>query len=187
MLLLNWKKISFREWPYMLHPRPVAIIASSYNGKVSAMPASWIMPVSRDPPVVAVAISKKRFTYELIAGSREFSVNILPKDFLDKIHYLGCVSGREEPDKIAKAGLTIAKGRKIGSPVILESLAIAECTLWKNIEAGDHNIVVGRIVEIYAKPEFDIFNEEVFEKTSLHVGRNVYTYPVSKKIIVGET
>jgi len=183
---LGWKKISFREWPYILHPRPVVIIASEYNGKVSAMPASWTMPVSRESPVIAVAISKKRFTYELIIKSHEFSVNILSRDLLGKIHYLGCVSGRDEPDKIAKAGLTITKGRKINSPIVLESLAVAECTLWKNIEAGDHNIVVGRVAEAYAKPEFDIFSEKIFEKTPLHVGRNVYTYPISKKIIVGE-
>ena len=183
---MEWKKISFEEWPYILHPRPVAIIASEYDGKVSAMPASWIMPVSRDPPVVAMAISKKRFTYELIIKSREFSVNILSRDLLDKIHYLGCVSGRDEPNKIARAGLTVVKGRKISSPIILKSLAVAECILWNNIEAGDHNIVVGKIVETYAKPEFNVFDEKVFNKVPLHVGRNVYTYPVERKFLVEE-
>ncbi len=181
-----WKKISFKEWPYILHPRPVAIIASGYSGRVSAMPASWITPVSRNPPVVAVAISKKRFTYELIIKSHEFSVNILPKEFMEKIHYLGCVSGREEPNKIAKTKLTVVKGRRINSPIILESLAIAECFLWKNIEAGDHNIIVGRIVETYAKQEFNVFNEEIFEKILLHVGRNIYTHPTGMKIVANE-
>jgi len=183
---LNWKNISFHEWPYILHPRPVVVVASEYGGKLSAMAASWVTPVSRNPPVVAVAIAKKRLTYELIVKSREFSVNLLPLNLLEKIHFLGSVSGRELPNKIEEAKLTITKGRKVKVPIILESLAIVECVLWKNVEAGDHNIVVGKIVEVYAKPEFNVFKEETIRKIPLHVGRNVYTHPLSKTIIMEE-
>ena len=80
-----WRRISSREWPYILHPRPVAIVASRFKNKLSAMAASWVMPVSREPPIVAAAIAKTRFTYELIVKSKEFSLNILPKEHLSKI------------------------------------------------------------------------------------------------------
>jgi len=181
-----WRRISFREWPYILHPRPVIIIASRFKNKFTAMAASWIMPVSRDPPVVAVAIAKTRFTYELIVRSKEFSLNLLSKEYLSKIHFLGTVSGRDFADKISAAGLTMIKAKKIRSPIILESLAIAECVLLKDIEAGDHNIIVGRVVEAYARREFDISDREILEKIPLHIRSNKYTNPLGKIFEVKE-
>ncbi|RLG75308.1 MAG: flavin reductase family protein [Thermoprotei archaeon] len=179
-----WRKISFREWPYILHPRPVTIVASKFKNKLSAMAASWTMPVSRKPPVVAVAIAKNRFTYELIIKSKEFSLNLLPKEYLEKIQFLGTVSGREFVNKIEAANLTMASAKRIGSPIILESLAILECILRKDIESGDHNIIVGEIIEVYARKEFNILNEETIRRIPLHVRSNKYTSPIGEIIEV---
>jgi len=150
------------------------------------MAASWVMPVSREPPIVAVAIAKTRFTYELIVKSKEFSLNILPKEHLSKIHFLGTVSGRDFANKISAAGLTMTKAKKISSPTILESLAGAECILLRDIEAGDHNIVVGKVVEAYARREFDILNREILGKIPLHIRSNKYTNPLGEVFEVRE-
>lgn len=179
---MSWKNIGFKEWPYILHPRPVILVASEFNGKVNVMAASWTMPISRSPPYVAIAISKRRFTYELIIKSKTFSLNILPKKYLSSIHFLGSVSGKEVPDKIVKAKLTYTKGRRLGVPIILESLVVAECTLWKDIEAGDHNVVIGKIEDIYAKPDYELFRSDLITEIPLHVGRNKYTYCVGEII-----
>ena len=90
-----WVRLSYKEWYYMLHPRPVVIVASKFKDRLSAMAASWAMPVSRKPPIVATAIARTRYTYELIIESKEFSINLLPKEHLSKIHFLGTVSGRD--------------------------------------------------------------------------------------------
>ena len=181
-----WRRISSREWPYILHPRPVTIVASRFRDKLTAMAASWTMPVSREPPVVAAAIAKTRYTYELIIKSKEFSINLLPKEHLSKIHFLGTVSGRDFANKISAAGLTMTKAKKISSPIILESLAVTECVLLKDIEAGDHNIVVGKVVEAYARREFDILNREILGKIPLHIRSNKYTNPLGEVFEVKE-
>lgn len=179
-----WRRIGFREWPYILHPRPVTIVASRFKNKLSAMAASWTMPVSRKPPVVAIAIAKNRFTYELIIKSREFSLNLLPKEYIEKIQFLGTVSGRELANKIEAANLTMANAKRISSPIILESLAVLECVLRKDIEFGDHNIIVGEIVEAYVRKEFNILNEETIKRIPLHIRSNKYTSPVGEIIEV---
>jgi len=181
-----WRRISSREWPYILHPRPVTIVASRFKDKLTAMAASWVMPVSREPPIVAVAIAKTRFTYELIVRSKEFSLNILPKEYLSKIHFLGTVSGRDFANKISAAGLTMTEAKKISSPIISESLAVAECILLRDIEAGDHDIIVGKVVEAYARREFDILNREILEKIPLHIRSNKYTNPLGEVFEVKE-
>jgi len=150
------------------------------------MAASWVMPVSREPPIVAVAIAKTRFTYELIVRSKEFSLNILPKEYLSKIHFLGTVSGRDFANKISAAGLTMTEAKKISSPIISESLAVAECILLRDIEAGDHDIIVGKVVEAYARREFDILNREILEKIPLHIRSNKYTNPLGEVFEVKE-
>lgn len=169
-----WKPISVYDWPYILHPRPVVIVAARWKDKYSAMAASWVMPVSRKPPIVTVAITNKRYTYELITKSKEFTINLLSKKYLDKIHFLGSVSGRDYKDKIRAAGLTIANAKKISAPIISESLAVAECKLLKTVEAGDHDLFLGEIIEVYGKTSYDI------SEVPLHVKRNKYTYSISK-------
>ena len=181
---MSWKSVGLKEWPYVLHPRPVVLVVSEFEGRVNAMAASWTMPISRSPPYIAVAISKRRLTYELIIKSKKFSINVLPKKYLDKIHFLGSVSGKNVPDKIEKAKLTYEKGRKLGIPVISESFVVAECTLWRDIEAGDHNIIIGRIEDIYAKRDYEFFRSEIIKEIPLHVGRNKYTYCVGEIITI---
>ncbi|MCD6488355.1 MAG: flavin reductase [Desulfurococcales archaeon] len=49
-----------RENYYVLHPRPVYLIVTRRKqGGYNVMAASWVMPVSEEPPLVALAISKE--------------------------------------------------------------------------------------------------------------------------------
>ncbi|MEM4789302.1 MAG: flavin reductase family protein, partial [Ignisphaera sp.] len=130
-------------WNYILHPRPVVIVISGDWVEYSAMAASWVMPVSRRPPIVAIAIARSRYTYELILKYREFSLCVLDSKHAAQVHKLGTVSGRNIKDKIGYVGLTKARSSKIRAPIIKESLAVAECVLKNAVEAGDHDIVIG--------------------------------------------
>lgn len=149
-----WVDVNLRDrWYYVLYPRSVAVVSASYGGSESAMPASWCTPVSRDPPIVAVAISPKRYTYELIKASKEFAISVFDYRYLKEVNYLGSVSGRRVPDKVLKSGLTKVAGRVVKAPVFKEASGVLECKLYKDIEAGDHNLVVGEVVVAYAKGE----------------------------------
>ncbi len=166
-------------WIYILHPRPVAVVVSGTWDRYSAMPASWIMPVSRKPPMLAIAIAKSRYTYELIKEFREFAVCILSSASYRAVHFMGTVSGREISDKIRAAGLTKVNAKKIRAPIIGESLAVAECELVNDIEAGDHNIIVGKVLEVYRRSDIEVHNPSSY-RALLHIGRNLYTEPSEK-------
>jgi len=160
---------------YMLHPRPAVVIVAGDWEDYSAMAASWIMPVSRRPPLLAVAVSPRRYTYTHISRTGGFAVCVLPLSHLKALHFLGTVSGREVRDKIAAAGLTKVRAKRIGCPVIGESIAVAECRVLKDMEAGDHRLIVGEVLEYYVKQGAEPPNPRSYS-IPLHVQRNLYTY-----------
>ncbi len=147
------------------------------------MAASWVSPVSRNPPILSVAIARTRHTYNYIVKHREFAICILPSDLVKKIHFLGTVSGREVRDKIATAGLTKTRARKIGCPVIEESIAVLECKLFTTILAGDHDLVLGEVIEAYAKEGIEPPNPAKYP-IPMHVGGDRYTTPSTNVIEV---
>lgn len=161
----------------VLHPKLVALIACyDKDGIPNAMTAAWISPVSVSPPLIVVSIAPKRYTYELIKKAKVFSVNIPPFELMNKVHQVGTISGRDVKNKLKKIGLTVIKGRKLNVPIIKECIAFLECKLWRDVPAGDHNLVIGEIVDAYAKN--GIFDKMYnIDKVSLlyHLGGNNYT------------
>ena len=178
-----WTSIDMTgRWYYVLYPRPVVVVSSAYRGLESALAASWCTPVSRNPPLVAISIAPSRFTYELIIGSKEFAVNVLDYKYYREVSYLGAVSGRDVKDKIVKAGLTKVKAKKINVPVIAEATAVLECKLYDKVEAGDHVLVIGEVVEAYAKKPLQGIPDIKEYKSLLQVAGLTYT-TITDKVV----
>jgi len=130
----------------LLHPRPVYIIGSGKFGReANLMAASWVIPVSEEPPKVVISIDRENYTYELIEKYGEFTVNVVEENYLDKIWFLGTTSGRDI-DKVAKVGLTVAKGRKVDAPIIKEAIGIIEAKVSEKIDVGECRLYIGDIV-----------------------------------------
>lgn len=159
----------------LLHPKIVVLLISvNRAGAVNGMPAAWVTPLSRNPPLVGASIAPTRYTYGFLKDSGEFTLNVMSKDYVRTINFLGTVSGREK-DKLSECGLTLRASRRVKAPHVLEALAVLECVVYKEVEAGDHSFFMGRVVDAYVKP--DIF-DEVYNprraKLLLHSGGNIY-------------
>jgi len=136
----------------LLHPRPVYIIGSGrFGGEANLMAASWVMPVSEEPPKVVISIDRENYTYELIEKYGEFTVNVVEENYLDKIWFLGTTSGRDI-DKVAKVGLTVVKGRKVDAPIIKEAIGIIEAKVSEKIDVGECRLYIGDVVYAEANP-----------------------------------
>ncbi|MCD6368313.1 MAG: flavin reductase family protein [Thermoproteales archaeon] len=137
----------------LLHPRPAYIIgAGRFDEVVNFMAASWVTPVSEEPPRVVVAVGVDSFTNELIKKYREFTVNIYPIERIDDVYFLGSTSGWEI-NKVEKLGLKVGEGEKVKAPVLLDSLAFLECKLVLEVESGDTTIFIGEVVNVKASKE----------------------------------
>jgi len=170
-------KVSREYGHRLIHPKPaILVISRSLDGRVNAMTAAWSTPLSWDPPLVCVSISPKRYTHKLIKESREFTLNVLGADLVKEADYFGTVSGRDV-DKFKERKLTLLESKKVKTPHLAEALAVLECSLYKEVEAGDHTIFIGLVEEAYVKPGLmkDSRYDPRKAKILMHLGDDYYT------------
>jgi flavin reductase (DIM6/NTAB) family NADH-FMN oxidoreductase RutF len=160
---------------HLIHPKPAVIVISvDKSGMANGMTAAWTTPLSSSPPLIGVSISPRRYTYELVKSSGEFTINVLDRRYARQVHFVGTVSGRGR-DKLAEAGFTLRKSKKVKPPHIGEALAVLECAVEKGVEAGDHVFFIGRVLEAYAKPDvFDGIYRPEKAKILMHLGEAYY-------------
>ncbi len=132
-------------WPM----RHFLITCGDIEGKSNIIAVSFCMPVSREPSLIACAIGKGAYSCKLIESTKEFIVNIPPKELKPKIYYCGSHSGYQV-DKFKETGLTLQPARKLRVPIINECIAHMECKVKQEIETGDKNLFIGEVIEAYA-------------------------------------
>ena len=87
------------------YPQPVFIIGTyDETGKPDAMNAAW-GGISEENEV-SICISEDHKTTENVLLKKAFTVSMGTADQLVACDYVGIVSGKKEPDKVAKAGWT---------------------------------------------------------------------------------
>ena len=108
---------------------PVAIVANSFAS------------VSLDPPLVLWSPAKSSRRFEHFAGSRRFAVHVLAADQRD-------ICAAIIKSKTAIKNVPTHKSH-CGMPIIEGALATFECNLEATHDAGDHVIVVGRVMKAH--------------------------------------
>jgi flavin reductase (DIM6/NTAB) family NADH-FMN oxidoreductase RutF len=104
---------------------------------------AWIMSTSHDPELIAVSVSKARYTYECLTD--EFVINLPTKELVEQVWTVGTLSGRDT-NKFQVAGLTPIASDVVKPPRIAECLTHIECRIVNTIETGDHTIFIGEVV-----------------------------------------
>lgn len=138
---------------YVFHPRPVyLIVVQKPEGGYNVMAVSWATPVSEEPPLIAISVSREAYTNKLIREAREFTINIMGAENVDLVYKAGTVSGKEV-DKWSMLGLKPLKPLKISTPGIYGAYGVVECTLDNTVEAGESTIFIGRVVAVRVKED----------------------------------
>jgi len=130
------------------YPRTAAIITSRHGDKTNAMTAAWHTPVSFNPPLFAVALAPKRFSYKLIIASKEFAVNFMPASHAEAVAAVGGIGG-ENVDKLRSFRLSLDRPAKTLAPIIRAAYAAYECRLKDDYLCGDHRLLIGEIVAVH--------------------------------------
>ncbi len=137
------KEISEQTGAFYQHYPEVAVIVTAHAvGRNNAMAVAWHMPVSKKPPLSAVSISPKRFTYELILESGEFGVNFLPNEEAGLVAAVGGSKGKEI-DKFEAFKIKTDKPLKTAVPILKSAYAAYECKVVYDRLYGDHRLIVG--------------------------------------------
>lgn len=117
------KDFGIKTW---LMPMPVLMIATyGEDGTPNVMNAAW--GGTGGDELLAICIDSSHKTWANLEKRRAFTVSPGTEAQLKTCDHLGCVSGNQEPDKVAKAGWTVEKSPHVDAPRINELPLAFEC------------------------------------------------------------
>ena len=138
------------ELPYGLY-----IIGSTAGNDVNGMMADWVMQVSFEPRLLAVAMESDAHTLQNVRSSGAFTVNLLSEDQesmelaakFAQPYYDAKVQGRSRtaPEVHRKLEGVPYRRTERGCPVLEAAMAWLECEAERFIDTGDHSIVIATV------------------------------------------
>ena len=121
----------------------VHVIGVAHGDVRNAFTASWVVQVSFRPLLVALSINPAHASYPILARGRVFAINALRADQQALAKHFGTQSGRT----VDKLSSTPWRPGRTGAPLLLDALAYFECQVLSDVEAGDHRLVIGGVVD----------------------------------------
>lgn len=125
----------------------VAITAIDLDGTPAGMAVGTFTSVSLDPPLIAFLPDKTSTSYPKIREAGRFCVNVLAENQQAVCRAMAA----KGTDKFAEIDWSPAP--ITGSPVLDGTLVWIDCAIDATHEAGDHYIVIGRVLELDVRPE----------------------------------
>jgi flavin reductase (DIM6/NTAB) family NADH-FMN oxidoreductase RutF len=119
----------------------VTVITAVHDGSPVGLAVNSFTSISLEPPLVAFCAAKSSTTWPSIQAAGRFCVNILADDQED-VSRLFATRGA---DKFRGMGWRSAES---GSPILSGVLAWIDCRTEVEHDAGDHLIVVGRVLDL---------------------------------------
>jgi flavin reductase (DIM6/NTAB) family NADH-FMN oxidoreductase RutF len=122
----------------------VTVVSTELDGVEHAMTASAFTSVSLDPLLVLVCVDKEARFHDAVLASGVWGVSILS------------ASGRRAADWFATKGRPLVgqldqfpyhPGAATNAPLLDGALAWLECRNWAVYDGGDHDIVVGEVLD----------------------------------------
>jgi flavin reductase (DIM6/NTAB) family NADH-FMN oxidoreductase RutF len=121
----------------------VYVVGVAAEGRRNGFTAAWVMQVSFDPLLLALAINPTNASYPLLHAGGGFTISVLQQGQLELARRFGTGSGRNH-DKLA--GIRWRPGRN-GAPILEDALAYFDCELIESFRSGDHDLVLGRVID----------------------------------------
>lgn len=121
-------------------PTGVAVITTAASAEHHlGITVNSFTSVSLEPPLVLWCMDKKSDRYHAFTKARCYTVSILGTEHQDVSSRLAN-RGSHSLDGIA------LKATRLGPPALADALAIFECEAEAVHEAGDHAILIGRVI-----------------------------------------
>jgi flavin reductase (DIM6/NTAB) family NADH-FMN oxidoreductase RutF len=145
------------------YPTGVTIVTSTdRDGNPVGLTVNSFASVSLDPLLVLWSIDHRVTTLDAFKQAEGFAVHVLAADQKE----LCWAFAGKEPDRFAKAQWSMSEHKL---PVIDGAFGVLQCKTIQKVEAGDHTIMIGEVIDI---SKFD-------KDPMLYFRRNVGPVPTS--------
>lgn len=151
----------YRLVTHLIAPRPIAWISTiSPEGTVNAAPFSYFNLLGSNPTLVGIGISKRRDgsrkdTVLNVLANREFVINLVDETNAEAMN-LTAIEFPHGISEVEYAHLETAPAVQIAPPRIASSPAALECRLHQHLEIGSNDILLGEVVHIHTRDDFDL-------------------------------
>ena len=136
-----------------LSPNPFCLIAATKpDGDTNLMALSWWTFVSNKPATIAICISKKGFSGELISKTLEFTLSVIGDELKFSAFSCGTCSGRNV-SKAKKFGIELMDSTVIKTKIVKAHKVALECKVINSVDVNDHIMFIAEIVETHINPE----------------------------------
>jgi flavin reductase (DIM6/NTAB) family NADH-FMN oxidoreductase RutF len=123
-------------------PSGLFILTARQGDAETGMLASWVQQCSFEPPQLTAALGGGRDVLAWLVPGAAFTVNILEEDQTEMLVHFGKGFALAEP---AFDGLEVERPDG-AAPVLADALAYLDCRVVARYPAGDHQLIVGRVV-----------------------------------------
>jgi flavin reductase (DIM6/NTAB) family NADH-FMN oxidoreductase RutF len=123
-------------------PSGLFVLTVRQGSQETGMLASWVQQCSFEPPQVSAAVRGDREILTWMTPGTPLTVNILEEDQTDLLVHFGKGFALGQP---AFNGLSVERPDG-AAPVLADALAYLDCRVTSRCAAGDHQLVVARIV-----------------------------------------
>ncbi len=131
-------KHALRRWP-----SGVTIVTARSGDTIHGMTVSAFSSVSLDPPLVLVCADKASNTHPVIAEGRVFAAHVLAAGQEALSHRFA-----SKADEWRRFEGIDWKPGATGAPILPGALAVLDCRVVADHDAGDHVIYVGRVEDV---------------------------------------
>jgi flavin reductase (DIM6/NTAB) family NADH-FMN oxidoreductase RutF len=120
-------------------PTGVAVVTAAGVDGHFGITVNSFTSVSLDPPLLLWCMDRRSRRHDIFVKAPGFTVSILGTDHQE-------VSSRlARPGEHALDDIALIQ-TELGPPALADSLAVFECQAEKKMEAGDHTILLGRVL-----------------------------------------
>ncbi|MFD0433696.1 flavin reductase family protein [Streptomyces chartreusis] len=124
----------------------VTVITSGSTARTTGLTVNSFTSVSLDPALILVCIHNDSGELPVLRRTGAFAVNILAADQEELCRSFASRHTRHSAKADTRPGIT-------GVPVLSDALAYLECRVEREVDAGDHVIVIGEVVDLAVQRE----------------------------------
>ncbi|MBW2277956.1 MAG: flavin reductase family protein [Deltaproteobacteria bacterium] len=143
-------KVELESAYRLVNPGGVVLISVGDQERDNLFAVTWNTPVRKDPPLLAIVSGKGHHSYDFIARTGEFGVNVPDAGLVDAVLRCGSVSGRTGVDKFERFGLARQQATKIKAPLVEQAVANLECRVTQVVDLGTSALLIAQVVEAVA-------------------------------------
>jgi flavin reductase (DIM6/NTAB) family NADH-FMN oxidoreductase RutF len=142
------------------------LTARSAAGQETGALVSWVQQASFAPPMVTVAVNRKRYLHDWLTTSTQLVLNLIGESQKQFLKHFGAGFA---PEEAAFDGLHITRSA-LGLPVLADAMGHLEGVIRSQMETGDHVIYAVEILSGGCGPNF------TDSRPMVHLRKNGFNY-----------